>query len=149
MLPKLNFPEYSFRFREVKNKPQIFDPLRKKFVELSPEEWVRQHLIKFLIFDKAYPEGLITIEKGVNVNSTQKRTDVLVFDLQKNPFLLIECKAPSEKLNKKVLEQGLRYNLVHNAPFILISNGLNHLCWDLNKKTSCELPDFPANSAKQ
>lgn len=127
MLPKLNFPDYEFRFKKrTSGELLIFDTIRKKFVELSPEEWVRQHLIQFLIIEKKFPKSLFAVETGVKLNNTKKRTDILVYNLQKKVILLAECKAPSVKITKQTLEQALRYNLQYQSSFIILTNGFEH-----------------------
>lgn len=144
MLPKLNFPEYTFRLRRTgAGSLQVFDPVRKKFIGLNPEEWVRQHMIRFLVEERNYPLSLFTVEKGLTLNSTAKRTDIVVYDSLKQPLLLVECKAPEIPLDKTVVEQGLRYNLTHQAAFVVLSNGMRHLA--LNRG-GIQLPDIPAYS---
>lgn len=128
MLPKLNFPQNDFRFKKnEKGLLMIFDEIRKKFVDLTPEEWVRQNLLSFLINQKNYPKSLFSLESGMKLNNTKKRTDLIVFNKQLEPYILAECKAPEVKITEKVVEQALRYNLVHNAQFIAITNGIQHL----------------------
>ncbi len=127
LLPKLNFPDYNFRLRKTTSgKHQIFDRVRKKFVDLNPEEWVRQHLIVFLAEECQYPLSFFAVEKGLKLNNTLKRTDIVIFSSEGKPLILIECKEPNVVLDEKVLQQSLRYNLTHNAPYVLISNGLRH-----------------------
>lgn len=132
MLPKLNFPEYEFRFKKsAKGGLMIFDCIRKKFVELSPEEWVRQNLISYLIYHKHYPASLFSVETGLSLNKTQKRTDVIVYNKDKQISILVECKAPNMMIDKNVAEQALRYNLVHNAEFVVLTNGIVHVYYQI------------------
>lgn len=131
---KLNFPEYNFRITKENNTLYIFDDIRKKRLVLTPEEWVRQHLIQYLIYEKSFPKGLISLEAGLKVNSLQKRYDVLVYNKQGSPQVLIECKAPTIKINQEVFQQILVYNTKVKAPFLLISNGLNHHFLNINKE---------------
>lgn len=132
MLPKLNFPEYEFRFKKsAKGGLMIFDCIRKKFVELSPEEWVRQNLISYLIYHKHYPASLFSVETGLSLNKTQKRTDVIVYNKDKQISILVECKAPNIMIDKNVAEQALRYNLVHNAEFVVLTNGIVHVYYQI------------------
>lgn len=127
LLPKLNFPEYSFRLRKTsRGKHQIFDRVRKKFVDLSPEEWVRQHLIVFLSEEHSFPLSAFSVEKGLKLNNTFKRTDIVIYAKTGKALVLVECKEPNVELDEKVIQQSLRYNLTHNAPYVLISNGLQH-----------------------
>lgn len=148
MLPKLNFPEYPLRLRRVKNVLQIFDIIRKKFVVLSPEEWVRQHIVWHLVHEASYPAAFFMVEKGLKLNSTQKRSDVLVCAPDGSPFLLVECKAPEVKIDQITLEQSLRYNLTYKAPYLLLTNGLKTICLDAERSLVCDLPAYPKSPAK-
>jgi hypothetical protein len=143
----LNFPTYSFRFKNSENKVSIFDSIRKKFILLTPEEWVRQHVIEFLLIEKKYPKSLINVEKVVKVNGMNKRYDVVVFNSDGSIFLLIECKAPEVKIDQKTFDQIARYNLILNAQYLMVTNGLNHYFCEMdfeNEKYSFlkELPDI-------
>ena len=143
----LNFPTYSFRFKNSENKVSIFDSIRKKFILLTPEEWVRQHVIEFLLIEKKYPKSLINVEKVVKVNGMNKRYDVVVFNSDGSIFLLIECKAPEVKIDQKTFDQIARYNLILNAQYLMVTNGLNHYFCKMdfeNEKYSFlkELPNF-------
>lgn len=122
----LNFPKYSFRFKNSENKVSIFDSIRKKFVVLQPEEWVRQHCIQFLIKEKGYPISLINIEKELTINSLKKRYDIVVFNSDGTIHLIVECKAPKIAINQNTFDQIARYNLELNATFLMVTNGLNH-----------------------
>jgi hypothetical protein len=141
----LNLPAFEYKTKQVEGKPYIFDLLRRKYVRLSPEEWVRQHIIHLLLTHYAYPKALIRAEGGLVLNQTQKRTDVLVFDRQGQPFLLVECKAPHIPLTQSVFDQIGRYNHVHRAPYVVVSNGLVHYCCCVNHETAdvTFLDDFP------
>ena len=133
MLPKLNFPPYEFRFKKnEKGKLMIFDQIRKKFIELTPEEWVRQHLVMYLMNEKSYPASMFSLETGLKLNNTQKRTDVIVYDSEKKVCVLAECKAPEIKLTKSVAEQALRYNLIEKAKLLILTNGIVHLFYEIN-----------------
>ncbi len=123
---KLNFPNYSFRFKNSENKVAIFDEIRKKFVVLTPEEWVRQHVVQYLLLEKKYPKSLINVEKLVKVNGLNKRYDIVVFQPNGEIFLLIECKAPEVAISQQTFDQIARYNLQLNAQFLMVTNGLNH-----------------------
>lgn len=132
MLPKLNFPDYEFRFKKNdKGGLMIFDTIRKKFIDLTPEEWVRQNLVSYLISQKNYPQSLFSLETGLKLNNTQKRTDVIIYSIEKKIRILAECKAPNVKITKSVAEQALRYNLVHNAEFVILTNGLVHFYYQM------------------
>ncbi|MCX6218086.1 type I restriction enzyme HsdR N-terminal domain-containing protein [Spirosoma sp.] len=142
----LNLPVFDCKIKQVEGKPYIFDSLRRKYVRLSPEEWVRQHIVNLLLTHYGYPKALIRTEGGLVLNQTQKRTDVVVFDRQGQPFLVVECKAPHIPLTQSVFDQIARYNHVHKAPFVVISNGLTHYCCGIDHTTADIrfLDDFPA-----
>lgn len=125
---KLNFPVYEFRFSQVSGKQMIFDPVRKKFVALTPEEWVRQHLIAYMINDRYTPPGLIGVEKQLLVNQLSRRFDVVVFARNGMPLVLIECKAPTVPITAKTFDQAARYNLVLHVDYFILSNGLETFC---------------------
>ena len=125
-MQKLIFPEYSFRFKNSENKVLIFDEIRKKFVVLTPEEWVRQHVIKFLLQEKKYPKSYINVEKNIKINGLSKRYDVVVFNPDGSIFLLVECKAPEVSITQNVFDQIARYNLKLNAQHLMVTNGLNN-----------------------
>ena len=104
----------------------VFDPIRKKFVVLTPEEWVRQHVLQYLIQQKGYSPSLINVEKQLLLNGTQKRYDVVVFNPNGSIFLIVECKAPSIGITQDTFDQIARYNLVTQAQYLMVSNGLEH-----------------------
>lgn len=122
----LNFPKYNFKFKNTEHKKFIFDIVRKKFVVLTSEEWVRQHCIHFLIQEKKYPISLMSIEKEFTLNNLKKRTDIVVFNKNQTPFLLVECKAPQVKISQKTFDQIAIYNLKLRANFLYITNGIQH-----------------------
>jgi hypothetical protein len=141
----LNFPQFEFKIQELEGKLSIFDSLRKKYLILTPEEWVRQHMIAFLVQHKRYPKGLFSLEKGIIYNSLQKRFDILILDRQGNPFLLIECKGPEIVLSKKTVEQVAVYNKTIGATYMGISNGKQHLFlkFNLNTKNYDQISNLP------
>jgi len=122
----LNFPTYDFRFKNSENKIHIFDTIRKKFVVLQPEEWVRQNVVQFLIKEKKYPKSLINVEKQLTINSLKKRYDIVVFDQKGNISILVECKAPKIKVNQQTFDQIASYNMQLKASFLMVTNGLHH-----------------------
>lgn len=126
-LPELNLPAIAPQLSKKGEKVFIFDVLRKKNILLTPEEWVRQHWIHFLIASQGFPKGLLSAERGLVYNGLQKRTDLLVFDRQGSPYFLIECKAPEVEINQKVLTQAITYNQTLKCPFIGLSNGRKHV----------------------
>ena len=125
-MQKLNFPTYDFRFKNSENKVSIFDTIRKKFIVLQPEEWVRQHCIHFLIQEKKYPKSLINVEKELIINALKKRYDIVVYNSDGSIHLIIECKAPKININQDTFDQIARYNLELNATYLMVTNGLNH-----------------------
>jgi len=125
-MQQLNFPTYQFRFKNSENKVAIFDQIRKKFIILTPEEWVRQHVIQFLLLEKKYPISLINVEKVLKVNGLRKRYDIVVFNPDGSIFILIECKAPEIKISQSTFDQIARYNMTMKAQFLMLTNGLNH-----------------------
>ncbi len=146
-MQKLNFPNYKFRLKNTENKISIFDVIRKKFVILTPEEWVRQHVVHFLITEKHYPPHLIAVEKQLKINDLIKRFDVLVFDSDAKPLVLIECKAPKITINQTVFDQIARYNLTIDAKYMMVTNGLTHYYSIMNNSLEKydflrDLPDF-------
>jgi hypothetical protein len=125
-MQQLNFPSYSFRFKNSENKVSIFDEIRKKFILLTPEEWVRQHVIWFLLEEKKYPKSLINVEKILSVNGLRKRYDIVVFNPDGSIFVLIECKAPEIKTAQATFDQIARYNMTLKAQYLMVTNGHNH-----------------------
>ena len=143
----LSFPNYEFRLKEINQKRFIFDEIRKKYIELTPEEWVRQNCIKFLINEKQFKKNLISIEKKIQLNNTTKRFDILVHDTNGECSLLVECKAPNIKINQESFDQILRYNQVVNAKFLMVTNGIIHYYCRINnhQKNIKFLKEIPAN----
>lgn len=125
-MQELNFPAYQFRFKSSENKTSIFDPIRKKFIILTPEEWVRQHTIQYLIQEKKYPLSLINVEKLIKINDMNKRYDILVYHPDGSINVIVECKAPKVQITQQVFDQIARYNLVAKADYLMITNGLQH-----------------------
>lgn len=141
----LNLPLCRLQIQDEEGKLRVFDSLRKKFLILTPEEWVRQHIIHYLVAFKHYPRSLFALEKGVKYNQIQKRFDILVLDRRGLPFLLIECKAPAVSLSQQTAEQIAVYNKSIGAKFLAISNGMQHLCLEYDKDSGSfkQLRDFP------
>ncbi|MFJ1329458.1 type I restriction enzyme HsdR N-terminal domain-containing protein [Capnocytophaga canimorsus] len=125
-MQKLNFYPYQFRFKNSENKTLIFDEIRKKFVVLQPEEWVRQHVVQFLIQEKGFPKSLINVEKELVINGLKKRYDIVVYKNTGEILLVVECKAPDILINQKVFDQVFRYNLSLQASVLMVTNGLEH-----------------------
>ena len=131
-MQNLNFPTYSFRLKNSENNTHIFDVIRKKFVVLQPEEWVRQHCVQYLIQEKKYPISLINVEKVVLINGLKKRYDIVVFNPAGSLALVVECKAPKVKITQAAFDQIARYNLTLKAPYLMVTNGLNHYFCTMN-----------------
>ena len=144
---KLNFSAYKFKLSKKNNKIYIFDEIRKKNIFLTPEEWVRQHVIQFLIQENNYAKSLIAVEKEIKVNKQKKRFDILIFNKQGTPELIVECKAPTIKITQKTFDQIARYNLELKAKYLMLTNGLNHYyCkMDFEKKIYIFLEECPKN----
>ena len=145
MMQELNLPSYSFKLKQDKDKTYVFDAIRKKYVLLTPEEWVRQHIIQFVIQEKKYPASLVAVEIGLKYNQLQKRADVLVYNTSGKPLLLIECKAPEVKITQDVFHQIALYNMTYKVAYLLVTNGLEHYCcvMDYTNNTYQFLQDIP------
>ena len=128
----LNFPSYKFRIKNSENNTHIFDVIRKKFVVLQPEEWVRQHCVQYLIQEKKYPISLINVEKVVLINGLRKRYDIVIFNPDGSLALIVECKAPEVKISQSVFDQIARYNRILKAPYLMVTNGINHYFCTMN-----------------
>jgi hypothetical protein len=137
----IKYPLFNTKLKKQKDQTYIFDEVRKKWLVLSPEEWVRQHLIHFLIKQKKYPASLISIEKEIILNELKKRYDIVVYNKQLMPIIVIECKAPYIELDQSVVEQALRYNLIIKASYLMISNGVSDITFN-NSNQQVNLPDF-------
>lgn len=125
-LVPLNLPSYPFKIIEREGKYYIFDFIRKKELMLSPEEWVRQHFVQYLILEKGVSKNYISLEKGLQLHDLKKRTDILVFDKNTMPYILVECKAPHVKITQAVFDQAARYNMVYKVKYLVVTNGLEH-----------------------
>ena len=146
-MQRLNFPAYNFRVKSSENKMRIFDIIRKKFVVLDPEEWVRQHVIHWLINDKNYPASLINVEKQLTLHKLKKRYDLVVFKTDGKIDILVECKAYSQKITQEVFDQIARYNLEIQANYLMLTNGLEHYYFKLDPSQEKylfmeQIPDF-------
>jgi type I site-specific restriction endonuclease len=142
MYPNLNLPNFSPRLRREKEKLFIYDLVRKKFMLLTPEEWVRQHFINFLLTQQ-YSLSLLSVEKGHQLNKLSKRTDIVAYNREGKIFLLVECKASNIILTQTVFEQIFVYNLTLQAPFIAITNGLQHYYFEKKENAYQEIESLP------
>lgn len=131
MYPVLNLPVATLKVRQSGDVLQVYDIVRKKYIHLTPEEWVRQHVIHYCIQLK-YPKALMAVESGIKINKVQNRTDVLIYNREGKPWMLIECKAPEVKINQSAIHQALRYHLKLNIKYLLLTNGLQHFCYELS-----------------
>ncbi len=144
-MQKLNFPQYTFRFKNSENKIAAFDEIRKKFILLTPEEWVRLHTVQYLISEKNYPKSLINVEKQLKLGKRIKRYDVVVYDPSGDIHIIVECKAPSVKITQDTFDQIARYNMSLKATYLMVTNGLEHFFCMLdyvNEKFNF-LPELP------
>lgn len=143
----LNLPKYDFKVKSEGGKKQIFDSVRKQFVVLTPEEWVRQHFIHFLHQEKGFPLSLMGVEYPLQYNGMNKRADIICFQKEGKPMLLVECKSANVAISQKVFDQIARYNFDLRVPFLVVTNGLQHFCCEINYEENSyrfleEIPDF-------
>jgi len=141
----LNFQSFHFKLKEEQGKTLIYDDIRSKYVVLTPEEWVRQHCIKYLSELKQVPAGLISVEKGITINSKRLRYDAVVYSKKGLPILLLECKAPDVPIVQETFNQIAAYNIELNVPFLWVTNGLKHFfcCVDKQQKKVLFLKELP------
>ena len=146
-MQNLNLPAFDYQLKSNENKTLIFDIIRKKYVVLTPEEWVRQHFVNYLISIKNYPVSLIAIEKQIQLHKVTKRFDILIFSNIGKPYILIECKATNVQIGQNTFDQIARYNSEIDAEFLIVTNGLDHFCcqMDFDSKKYIflnSIPDF-------
>jgi hypothetical protein len=139
----INYPEYRFQIKQDAGKDIIFDPLRKKWLLLTPEEWVRQNFVQYLIQVKKYPAALIAMEKMIRLGELKKRFDILVYDSNHLPWMMIECKAPAIKLDETVLHQLLRYHISVPTGLLIISNGEYSYGWEKKEQRLQLIQELP------
>lgn len=142
---ELNLPSFDINVKKIGGKLSILDPLRRKFVALTPEEWVRQHFVNFLLKEKGYPAALIANEIQIDLNKMKKRCDSVVYNRDLSPLIIIEYKAPDVDITQQVFDQIVRYNIVLKVKYLIVSNGLNHYCCIMNydKQSFNYLSDIP------
>ena len=145
MIMDLNLPSYSFRIREQTGKKQIFDGFRRKWIILTPEEWVRQNFARYLTEVKHFPSSLVALERSLRINQHDFRTDVVLFSKSGNPLVVVECKAPEVKITQQVFDQIARYNLELRVSYLIVTNGLAHYCcrFDQDQQTYTFLQEIP------
>lgn len=140
----LNLPAYPARLRRLPSgMEQIYDALRQKFVALTPEEWVRQHFVNFLIANRSYPAGLMANEVGIKQNGCQRRCDTIIYDRSARPLAIVEYKAPEVEITPGVFDQIARYNMVLGVGVLMVSNGLRHYCCRVTGQSYSFLRDIP------
>jgi len=147
MLQEIVIPEFGYKTKFVENELYIFDIIREKYILLTPEEWVRQGLIHYLVNDFAYPKGMMRVETGLKYARRQKRADILVYDRNANPFLLVECKSMEIHLGETTLTQVSQYNFIIQAKYIMFTNGRNFSAFYFDKQKKeyliiSEIPKF-------
>ena len=144
---KLNLPAFDCVVKKEEGKIFILDQIRKKYLVLTPEEWVRQHFINYLITELKYPKALMKIEGGLTFNKLSKRSDIVVFNRDGQPWMIVECKSPTQKLSRSTVHQASVYNHTLKARYLTVTNGMGHICCEVNwneSKTAIlkELPAF-------
>ena len=131
-MENFNLPVYDFKVKEEKGKRVIFDSIRKQYVRLTKEEWVRQSFIQYMVEEKNYPPSLICIEKTLRLNKTTKRADVVVYKPATTAKMIVECKSPEIKINQDTLDQAARYNMALMVEYLFLTNGIEHFCLKLD-----------------
>ncbi len=147
LLQPLNLPPYPFKIIEYNGDLTLFDNIRKRNIIITPEEWVRQHFVQYLINQKHYPKSLIKLEGSHKLHGKSKRSDIVVYNPEGEKILLVECKAPSVNINQATFDQISRYNIVHKVKMLAITNGLTHHFYLIDFETATcsimnELPDY-------
>ena len=140
---KIDYPSYQPKIKEEDKKEFIFDKFRKRWVQLTPEEWVRQNFLQYLTQTKKYPASLIAIEKEIKLGELKKRFDIVVYDGETKPWMIIECKEMNVTLDKTVLDQVLRYNISLNVPYLVITNGMHCMAFSLQDNKVLEIDSLP------
>ncbi len=129
-----DLPDHGLKTKQGALGMEVFDPYRRRWVALTPEEWVRQHFLNHLVHEKHCPASLISVEKSLVLNELAKRADIVVHGSDGAPVALVECKAPTVKIDQRTLEQAARYNIVFRVPFLLVTNGSTHYCFRVDHK---------------
>lgn len=144
-MQSLNLPSFEYRLKKAGGKVWIFDGIRKKFVVLTPEEWVRQHFVNYLISELKYPRALLKVEGGLAYNELARRSDIVIFDREGKPWMLVECKAPETRLSEETLRQASAYNTTLRARYLTVTNGKTHYCTmtDWENRTTRSLSQLP------
>ena len=142
---ELNLPPFEVMIRGTQEKPEIFDFLRRRYVALTPEEWVRQHFTHWLVEHKGYPKGLLGNEIELRIGEKKLRCDSILYDRDARPRMIIEYKAPAVAITQRVFNQISAYNILLHVDYLVVSNGLNHYCcqMDYERRSYRFLPDIP------
>ncbi len=145
-MERLNLPEYSFKIRNREGRNFIFDPFRKREYLLTPEEWVRQNFLQYMVAEKGFPASLISVEMGFRLNKLIKRGDIVAFGKDGKPLLLVECKASTVNISQNTFDQIARYNMSLKLDYLIVTNGLNHYCckMDFQNRTYDFLKSIPS-----
>jgi hypothetical protein len=138
----INYTKHSFKIKEENKKEFIFDEVRRKWVRLTDEEWIRQNFLQYLIKEKQYPASLIGVEKEIKLGELKKRCDIIIYK-ENNPWMIVECKEPGIVLDEKVFHQILRYNQSIESVYLIITNGSNNFCWKIENNKLTELHKVP------
>ncbi len=139
-MQQLNLPGFDIKTRFDKNQTQVFDTIRKKYVALTPEEWVRQHFINYMVAHLKYPKGLIAVEHPLFINGVSHRVDIVAFSPDAKPLLIVECKATNIRIDQSVVQQVTRYNIFLKAPYLILTNGMVHFCVRVDFKSGLSTP---------
>ncbi|MHB9056624.1 MAG: type I restriction enzyme HsdR N-terminal domain-containing protein [Paludibacteraceae bacterium] len=144
---QLNLPTYQFHIKQSEKKYSILDMFRKRYVKLTPEEWVRQNFLRFLVEEKGFPAALIAVEKQLNINGMKKRCDAVFYNIHAIPQIIIEFKAPNIPLNQVVFDQVAVYNAKLKVQYFMVSNGMEHYCCRVNTESASyefyeEIPEY-------
>ena len=144
--PQLNLPNAVLKTKLVEGTTQVFDVVRKKYFKLTPEEWVRQNFIHYLNIEKNYPMGLMGVEKIIKYNNLQTRADIILYNKEGNPTMIVECKAPNVKITQDSFNQIAKYNFKLKVQYLVLTNGIQHFCCQMNyeNNTNCFLKEVPA-----
>ena len=134
---QLNFPNYTFKIKNIENEDYIFDEIRKKYIKLTKEEWVRQNCVNFLVKEKKFPQILINVEKTLKINKLSKRYDIVVYNSDGSIKLLVECKSPEIKITQKTFDQIAIYNMSLKADLLMVTNGINHYYCKIDYENQC------------
>jgi len=146
-MPQLNLPDVSLKIKLVAGTTQVFGQIRRKYLKLTPEEWVRQHFINYLNKEKNYPKGLMAVERMIKYNEMQTRADIILYSTNGTPNMIVECKAPDVKITQDTFNQIAKYNFELKVDFLVVTNGMQHFCCKVNYENNSteflkEIPNF-------